>query len=82
MIFLGKTNVMTPEFTALLEKRLTQTTKALDLQEVGRVVSVGDGIARVYGLQHVQAGEMVDFVGGVKGMALNLENEHVGIVLF
>jgi proton translocating ATP synthase F1 alpha subunit len=73
---------MTPEFTALLEKRLTQTTKALDLQEVGRVVSVGDGIARVYGLQHVQAGEMVDFVGGVKGMALNLENEHVGIVLF
>ena len=82
MISLGKTNVMTPEFTALLEKRLTQTTKALDLQEVGRVVSVGDGIARVYGLQHVQAGEMVDFVGGVKGMALNLENEHVGIVLF
>ena len=82
MIFHGKTNVMTPEFTALLEKRLTQTTKALDLQEVGRVVSVGDGIARVYGLQHVQAGEMVDFVGGVKGMALNLENEHVGIVLF
>jgi F-type H+-transporting ATPase subunit alpha len=73
---------MTPEFTSLLEKRLTKATDALDLQEVGRVVSVGDGIARVYGLQHVQAGEMVDFVGGVKGMALNLENEHVGIVLF
>lgn len=73
---------MTPEFTALLEKRLTKSTQALDLQEVGRVVSVGDGIARVYGLQHVQAGEMVDFPGGVKGMALNLENEHVGIVLF
>merc|ERR1712023_487752 len=72
----------TPEFTALLEKRLTKSTQALDLQEVGRVVSVGDGIARVYGLQHVQAGEMVDFPGGVKGMALNLENKHVGIVLF
>jgi proton translocating ATP synthase F1 alpha subunit len=73
---------MTPEITALLEKRLTKTSQTIDLQEVGRVVSVGDGIARVYGLQHVQAGEMVDFVGGVKGMALNLENEHVGIVLF
>ncbi|KAF7824738.1 ATP synthase subunit alpha, mitochondrial [Senna tora] len=49
---------------------------------IGRVVSVGDGIARVYGLNEIQAGEMVEFASGVKGIAFNLENENVGIVVF
>uniref|UniRef100_UPI0031F35BDA ATP synthase F0 subunit 1 n=1 Tax=Ruppia sinensis TaxID=2690835 RepID=UPI0031F35BDA len=52
------------------------------LAEIGRVISVGDGIARVYGLKEIQAGEMVEFASGVKGIALNLENENVGIVVF
>jgi F-type H+/Na+-transporting ATPase subunit alpha len=50
--------------------------------EVGQVLSVGDGIARVYGLDNVQAGEMVEFENGVRGMALNLETDNVGIVIF
>ena len=50
--------------------------------KIGRVLSVGDGIARVYGLNKIQAGEMVEFASGVKGMALNLENDNVGIVCF
>jgi F-type H+/Na+-transporting ATPase subunit alpha len=52
------------------------------VSEVGRILSVGDGIARVYGLENVQAGEMVEFPGGVKGMALNLERDNVGVVIF
>lgn len=54
----------------------------MQVDEIGRVVSVGDGIARVYGLNQIQAGEMVEFASGVKGMALNPENENVGIVIF
>ncbi|NIR61978.1 MAG: F0F1 ATP synthase subunit alpha, partial [Gammaproteobacteria bacterium] len=50
--------------------------------EIGRVLSVGDGIARVYGLDSVRAGEMVEFPGGVRGMALNLERDNVGVVIF
>jgi hypothetical protein len=53
-----------------------------EVSEVGQVLSVGDGIARVYGLDNVQAGEMVEFPGGVKGMALNLERDNVGVVIF
>ena len=52
-----------------------------DLKEFGTVISIGDGIARVFGLTKVQAGEMVEFSGGVKGMALNLETDNVGIVV-
>ena len=55
---------------------------SLDVDEVGRVLSIGDGIARVYGLSKVQAGEMVEFASGVQGMALNLENDNVGVVCF
>jgi proton translocating ATP synthase F1 alpha subunit len=73
---------MTPELTSLLEKRLQNYTQENDLYEVGHVLSVGDGIARVYGLRNVQAGEMVEFPVGLRGMALNLEDENVGIVLF
>src|SRR5262249_60878727 len=53
-----------------------------EVSEVGQVLSVGDGIARVYGLDNVQAGEMVEFENGVRGMALNLEIDNVGIVIF
>ncbi|CAH1452040.1 unnamed protein product [Lactuca virosa] len=52
------------------------------VDEIGRVVSVGDGITRVYRLNEIQAGEIVEFSSGVKGIALNLENENVGIVVF
>src|SRR5687768_11628428 len=50
--------------------------------EMGKVLSIGDGIARVHGLEKVQAGEMVEFAGGIKGMALNLEPDNVGVVVF
>ena len=53
-----------------------------EVSEVGQVLTVGDGIARVYGLDNVQAGEMVEFSGGIKGMALNLESDNVGVVIF
>jgi F-type H+-transporting ATPase subunit alpha len=70
------------ELSTLLEQRITNYYTKLQVDEIGRVVSVGDGIARVYGLNKIQAGEMVEFASGVKGMALNLENENVGIVIF
>ena len=70
------------ELSSLLEQRISNYTQRLDVDEIGRVVSVGDGIARVYGLNNIQAGEMVEFSTGVKGMALNLESENVGIVVF
>ena len=67
------------ELTTLLERRMTNFYTNFQVDEIGRVVSVGDGIARVYGLNEIQAGEMVEFASGVKGIALNLENENVGI---
>nr|YP_010373892.1 ATP synthase F1 subunit alpha [Hernandia nymphaeifolia]UPI56074.1 ATP synthase F1 subunit alpha [Hernandia nymphaeifolia] len=70
------------ELTTLLERRMRNFYTNLKVDEIGRVVSVGDGIARVYGLNEIQAGEMVEFASGVKGIALNLENENVGIVVF
>ena len=70
------------ELTTLLESRMTNFYMNFQVDEIGRVVSVGDGIARVYGLNEIQAGEMVEFASGVKGIALNLENENVGIVVF
>lgn len=70
------------ELSSLLEERISGHYSALDIDEIGRVLSVGDGIARVYGLNKIQSGEMVEFASGVKGMALNLENDNVGIVCF
>lgn len=70
------------ELSHILEERITGSYKELNIDEKGKVLSVGDGIARVYGLQNIQAGEMVEFSSGIKGMALNLENDNVGIVLF
>lgn len=71
------------ELSKILEQRITNTYKELDIAETGKVISIGDGIARIYGLNNVQAGEMVEFVsGGIKGMALNLETDNVGVVVF
>ncbi|KAJ0860283.1 ATP synthase subunit alpha [Helianthus annuus] len=70
------------ELTTLLESRISNFYTNFQVDEIGRVVSVGDGIARVYGLNEIQAREMVEFASGVKGIALNLENENVGIVVF
>lgn len=70
------------EISVLLEQKIAKSYTKLNIDEVGRVLSIGDGIARVYGLKRIQAGEMVEFSSGVKGMALNLESDNVGVVLF
>ena len=70
------------EISVLLEQKISNSYSKINIDEIGRVLSVGAGIARVYGLNKIQAGEMVEFSGGVRGMALNLENDNVGIVLF
>jgi F-type H+-transporting ATPase subunit alpha len=70
------------EISAILKQQIANFEAETDVSEVGQVISVGDGIARVYGLDKVQAGEMVEFPGGVRGMALNLETDNVGVVIF
>jgi F-type H+/Na+-transporting ATPase subunit alpha len=70
------------EISAILKEQIAKFDASADVAEVGQVISVGDGIARVYGLDKVQAGEMVAFANGVRGMALNLETDNVGIVIF
>jgi F-type H+-transporting ATPase subunit alpha len=70
------------EISAILKEQIAHFGAEADVSEVGQVLKVGDGIARIYGLDKVQAGEMVEFPGGVKGMALNLETDNVGVVIF
>ena len=70
------------EVTKILKEQIKKFGDKAEVTEVGQVLSVGDGIARVYGLDNVQAGEMVEFSDGSKGMALNLESENVGVVIF
>merc|ERR1712141_332305 len=70
------------EVASLLEDRILGAGATGDLQETGQVLAIGDGIARVHGLRNIQAEEMVEFSSGVKGMALNLERDNVGIVVF
>ena len=70
------------EISAILKQQIANFGTAADVAEVGTVLSVGDGIARIYGLDKVQAGELVEFPNGVKGMALNLESDNVGVVIF
>jgi F-type H+-transporting ATPase subunit alpha len=70
------------EISSILKKQIADFGAEADVAEVGQVLSVGDGVARVYGLDNVQAGEMVEFPGGLKGMALNLESDNVGVVIF
>jgi F-type H+-transporting ATPase subunit alpha len=70
------------EVSAILKEQIANFGTEADVAEVGQVLSVGDGVARVYGLDNVQAGEMVDFPGNIRGMALNLETDNVGVVIF
>jgi F-type H+/Na+-transporting ATPase subunit alpha len=69
------------EVSSILHKQLAGFEKEADVYDVGTVLEVGDGIARVYGLTRVQSGELVEFENGLKGIALNLEEDNVGIVL-
>jgi F-type H+/Na+-transporting ATPase subunit alpha len=75
-------DIRAAEITAILKDQIKNFGKEAEVSEVGQVLSVGDGIARVYGLDNVQAGEMVEFPGGIRGMALNLEADNVGVVIF
>jgi F-type H+-transporting ATPase subunit alpha len=70
------------EISEILKKQIAEFGAQADVAEIGQVLSVGDGVARVYGLDQVRAGEMVEFPGGIKGMALNLEADNVGVVIF
>ncbi|MBC2834880.1 F0F1 ATP synthase subunit alpha [Paragemmobacter straminiformis] len=74
--------IQAAEISAILKEQIKNFGKDAEVAEVGRVISVGDGIARVHGLDNVQAGEMVEFPGGIRGMALNLEVDNVGVVIF
>ncbi len=74
--------IQAAEISAILKEQIKNFGQDVEVAEVGRVLSVGDGIARVHGLDNVQAGEMVEFPGGIRGMALNLETDNVGIVIF
>ncbi len=75
-------DIRAAEISSILKKQIKDFGKDADVAEIGTVLSVGDGIARVHGLDNVQAGEMVEFPGGIKGMALNLETDNVGVVIF
>ena len=70
------------EISAILKEQIENFGTEAEVAEVGQVLSVGDGIARIYGLDNVQAGEMVEFPGGIRGMTLNLEEDNVGVVIF
>src|SRR4030088_3065253 len=75
-------DIRAAEISAILKEQIKNFGQEAEVSEVGQVLSVGDGIARVYGLDNVQSGEMVEFENGVRGMALNLETDNVGIVIF
>jgi F-type H+-transporting ATPase subunit alpha len=75
-------DIRAAEISAILKDQIKNFGQEAEVTEVGQVLSVGDGIARVFGLDNVQAGEMVEFENGVRGMALNLESDNVGIVIF
>src|SRR5258707_7546947 len=75
-------DIRAAEISAILKEQIAKFDSAADVAEVGQVISVGEGLARVYGLDKVQAGEMVEFPGNIRGMALNLEEDNVGVVIF
>ena len=76
------TEIRPSEISSILKEQIRNFGQEAEVSEIGQVLSVGDGIARVYGLDNVQAGEMVEFPGGIRGMALNLETDNVGVVIF
>ncbi|MBE6467816.1 MAG: F0F1 ATP synthase subunit alpha [Alphaproteobacteria bacterium] len=75
-------SVSASEISSIIKDKIAKSEANIDVAQVGKVLSVGDGVARVYGLDEVQAGELVEFSSGVKGMALNLEEDNVGVVIF
>ena len=75
-------SVSASEISSIIKDKIANSDVTADVAEVGQVLSVGDGIARIYGLDKVQSGELVEFESGVKGMALNLEEDNVGVVIF
>ncbi|MEC8475923.1 MAG: F0F1 ATP synthase subunit alpha [Pseudomonadota bacterium] len=75
-------DIKASEITSILKQQIKDFESKSEVSEIGQVISVGDGIARIYGLDNVQAGEMVEFPGGIRGMALNLEEDNVGAVIF
>jgi F-type H+-transporting ATPase subunit alpha len=75
-------DIKASEVSSILKEQIKGFDQKSEISEIGQVLSVGDGIARIYGLDNVQAGEMVEFPGGVRGMALNLEEDNVGVVVF
>ena len=75
-------SIQAAEISAILKEQIKNFGQEAEVAEVGRVLSVGDGIARIHGLDNCQAGEMVEFPGGIRGMALNLEIDNVGVVIF
>ena len=75
-------DIQAAEISAILKQQITNFGVEAEVSEIGQVLSVGDGIARIYGLDKVRAGEMVEFSDGTKGMALNLESDNVGVVIF
>ena len=75
-------DIQAAEISTILKSQIKNFGAEAEVSEVGQVLSVGDGIARIHGLDKVQAGEMVEFPGGIKGMALNLESDNVGVVIF
>ena len=75
-------DIRAAEISRVLKDQIENFGSDTEVSEVGTVLSVGDGVARVYGLDNVQSGEMVEFPGGIKGMALNLETDNVGVVIF
>jgi F-type H+-transporting ATPase subunit alpha len=75
-------DIKASEISSILKQQIKGFDQKSEVSEIGQVLSVGDGIARIYGLDNVQAGEMVEFPGGIRGMALNLEEDNVGVVIF
>src|SRR4026208_2592721 len=75
-------DIRAAEISAILKQRIKDFGKEAEVSEIGQVLSVGDGIARVYGLDNVQAGEMVEFPGGIRGMAVNRGSDYGGVVIF
>ena len=75
-------DIRAAEISSIIKEQIAGFGTEADVAEVGQVISVGDGVARIYGLDNVQAGELVEFPGGISGMALNLETDNVGAVIF
>ena len=77
-----ETKIRADEISRVLKEQINQYNKKIEVSETGSVLSVGDGVARIYGLENVVAGELVEFPGEVYGMVLNLEDSFVGVVIF